>query len=447
MARTASEPIVLDEAVVDRVYAEYQQRFSAQKKEHDARRYQDPDRVPNPLNLHCLFVYRDAGWQLLAFVGARPSAVRVRKWRRRFRVRKHETLKIVDINTAARGPISDAPPVVRIPESKSPLRTLHAALVVIPEPEKGRPFWGAQMLGPNSVVELAGTGISPLTGDRTEIRVRWRDHAGRVTFGYLARTADKWLSPYVDKGVTAPRFVSALQAPLSAWDRVRHAGGQTEGWRIGQWLATFPSPSRVPLFHAAIRELGGKVPASSEPVLAAKLLSRLTNPSHVAATNEDTTMASTKTSKSTKSTKSTKAATPAKSTKAAKPAKASAEEAPALEALTAEPTKPAKASKTAKVPATKADEGKAPAKTKRTATAEPTAQPGRVSQFAGKVIVKLVDSNPRREGTNGYHSFSLIRKNMTYEQFIAAGGRRQDLVWDINKGNAKLISAAKAAKA
>lgn len=56
---------------------------------------------------------------------------------------------------------------------------------------------------------------------------------------------------------------------------------------------------------------------------------------------------------------------------------------------------------------------------------------GRKSKWAGKKIVKVSKENPRREGTVGHKSFSLIKSGMTYDQYIAAGGRRQDLAFDI----------------
>lgn len=63
---------------------------------------------------------------------------------------------------------------------------------------------------------------------------------------------------------------------------------------------------------------------------------------------------------------------------------------------------------------------------------------GRTSTLAGKTIVKLSAENPRREGTNGWKSWNLISEGMTYEQFIAAGGRRVDLAWDIKAGHIEL---------
>jgi hypothetical protein len=65
---------------------------------------------------------------------------------------------------------------------------------------------------------------------------------------------------------------------------------------------------------------------------------------------------------------------------------------------------------------------------------------GRTSAFSGKRIIKLVKENPRREGTVGFKSFRLIKSGMTYDQYIKAGGRRQDLAFDIAK---KYVRVAK----
>lgn len=73
-------------------------------------------------------------------------------------------------------------------------------------------------------------------------------------------------------------------------------------------------------------------------------------------------------------------------------------------------------------------------KTKRAAKTEKKARAagaGRKSAFVGKKIYKKVQDNPRREGTNGYNSFALIRNGMKYEDYVAAGGRPQDLAWDL----------------
>ena len=62
--------------------------------------------------------------------------------------------------------------------------------------------------------------------------------------------------------------------------------------------------------------------------------------------------------------------------------------------------------------------------------ARKTPQPSQ-SKFSGKKITKLVKDNPRRKGTHGFKSFSLIKSGMTYEDYLKAGGRRNDLAWDI----------------
>lgn len=67
---------------------------------------------------------------------------------------------------------------------------------------------------------------------------------------------------------------------------------------------------------------------------------------------------------------------------------------------------------------------------------------GRKSGHAGKTITALKPENPRREGTHGHKSFKIIldagKKGISYEDYIAAGGRSNDLAWDIDKGNAEV---------
>jgi hypothetical protein len=70
-------------------------------------------------------------------------------------------------------------------------------------------------------------------------------------------------------------------------------------------------------------------------------------------------------------------------------------------------------------------------------------RPGRVSEFSGKVIRKLVEKNPRKEGTKGFESWSVLRDGMTYDKYIEAGGRRQDLAWDLAHKWVKMEAAPK----
>jgi len=89
----------------------------------------------------------------------------------------------------------------------------------------------------------------------------------------------------------------------------------------------------------------------------------------------------------------------------------------------------------------KEEPAKAPAaaKTPATAPAAPTEakkrgrQPG-TGEFAGKVVFARKDVNPRRAGTAGFHSFEIIRgkkEGVSYADYISAGGRPNDLRWDI----------------
>lgn len=57
--------------------------------------------------------------------------------------------------------------------------------------------------------------------------------------------------------------------------------------------------------------------------------------------------------------------------------------------------------------------------------------PGPRSDFAGKRIYKAVKENPRKKGTNGFKSFELLQDGMTFEEYKIAGGRNQDLLWDV----------------
>jgi hypothetical protein len=64
---------------------------------------------------------------------------------------------------------------------------------------------------------------------------------------------------------------------------------------------------------------------------------------------------------------------------------------------------------------------------------------GRKTVFEGHIIKSTKAENPRRAGTNGHKSMAIILafgdKGVSYADFIAAGGRRVDLAWDLDKGN------------
>ena len=78
-----------------------------------------------------------------------------------------------------------------------------------------------------------------------------------------------------------------------------------------------------------------------------------------------------------------------------------------------------------------AKEKKEPKEPKERKAKLPGAAPGPRSDNAGKKIYRLVKENPRREGSIGHHSFSLIRDGMPYEEYIELGGRAGDIKWDV----------------
>lgn len=67
-------------------------------------------------------------------------------------------------------------------------------------------------------------------------------------------------------------------------------------------------------------------------------------------------------------------------------------------------------------------------------------QSARPSKFSGKELWPTCDVNPRKEGTWGHKSYSIImdRPGIRYEEFLEAGGRLNDLQWDFARGRIEL---------
>jgi hypothetical protein len=71
--------------------------------------------------------------------------------------------------------------------------------------------------------------------------------------------------------------------------------------------------------------------------------------------------------------------------------------------------------------------------TKATKTSPKSSSPASSSKFhGGERIYRIVKKNPRKEGTWGWKSFQLIKDGMTVDQYIKAGGRKNDLQWDVD---------------
>ena len=66
---------------------------------------------------------------------------------------------------------------------------------------------------------------------------------------------------------------------------------------------------------------------------------------------------------------------------------------------------------------------------------------GRKSKFTGSFILATQEDNPRREGTFGYASFAILNTKvpMAFEDYIKAGGRNNDLNWDLDRDWVKIL--------
>ena len=60
---------------------------------------------------------------------------------------------------------------------------------------------------------------------------------------------------------------------------------------------------------------------------------------------------------------------------------------------------------------------------------------GRRSKLNGKRLISTREVNPRREGSHGWHSHNiiLVHPGITYEDYRSAGGRNNDLRWDVER--------------
>ncbi len=65
------------------------------------------------------------------------------------------------------------------------------------------------------------------------------------------------------------------------------------------------------------------------------------------------------------------------------------------------------------------------------------AKRGRKTTAAGQRLTAASSDNPRRKASHGYHSLQIIIDNpgITTEEYLAKGGRSNDLRWDLAHGN------------
>jgi len=83
-----------------------------------------------------------------------------------------------------------------------------------------------------------------------------------------------------------------------------------------------------------------------------------------------------------------------------------------------------------------------PEKEKAPKIAKEKGRPKGTGEFAGKTLVALKEVNPRQFNTWGWKSYEILRgkpDGLTYADYIAAGGRNNDLRWDIERKRIKVI--------
>ena len=64
------------------------------------------------------------------------------------------------------------------------------------------------------------------------------------------------------------------------------------------------------------------------------------------------------------------------------------------------------------------------------------------TSLKGKMLKTLTDENPRREGTGGFKSMQILIDAdgpMAYEDFISAGGRKVDFMWDLERDRVEIV--------
>lgn len=95
-------------------------------------------------------------------------------------------------------------------------------------------------------------------------------------------------------------------------------------------------------------------------------------------------------------------------------------------------TKPAaKKTAAAKKPAAKKAASKAPSK--KAAAAPAVEKSGRAPKHAGNAVITVIsETNPKR--ADAAKRFDLYTPGITVDEYIAAGGKRADVVWDVKQG-------------
>ena len=72
-----------------------------------------------------------------------------------------------------------------------------------------------------------------------------------------------------------------------------------------------------------------------------------------------------------------------------------------------------------------------------------------MGKYDGKILTPTVSKNPRKEGTHGYRSFEILLANpkgISYQSYKEAGGRNNDLTWDVDRNRVSISDDTNAVK-
>ncbi len=298
------------------------------------------------------------------------------------------------------------------------LRRLIAPAVIVPQQEKGKAFRHPVCLGAGSIIALVDTpALSPITGKADEITVRLVDprHNPHEFVGFIATRTP--LSP-ITPGKALHSVLGTSDDRVGPWDQLRQQMMRTPGWSALRWLSRFGAQAKhVPLLHAVIRELGGRITPTeqndpmSTVVRALRIILR-----------KEITM---------KDIKESRDMSPVTSKKAAAAAAAAPEKTPAKKSSGKKRSLVAKAARSASTTKSKKKGEKKPAP--RVGARGPR------SPYAGMTIIRLAKEDPNTPETAGAESWACIKKGMTYEDFVKAGGRRADIPKWVKRKNIKMV--------
>jgi hypothetical protein len=111
---------------------QYQKQLRKQMKEHDKRRFRDPDQHDPLKRLYVIYVWRDQ-WLLAGFARAKPTPKRVLRWRKRLHVSPRELARIVELKLARQVGAGGPPRMTDVP---APKKKRKAKPVPVPVPPR-----------------------------------------------------------------------------------------------------------------------------------------------------------------------------------------------------------------------------------------------------------------------------------------------------------------------